>query len=357
MEWSTEFTFYPHPSLLPRTSVEAPLTLILSPMNSSSTLHQLLTTALDLRDKKGKGKALSEEDEKWMKAERDWLSEMKPEVVITEAVGDGSLFKEEADELIITSLESPITAEVEVKSTPTDQQPFLLLLFAPPIPDFSSPPSTDDSISDAPLPIPPPTPQTLKKVRAPPRTFYLISPISTLSAALTGTTILEFPTFEFMPRETYLRSLAKGEIQILVPATAFAPLAASTHEKRGGSWERGTSSRGGSRGGRGGPTRGSASRGRGARDGGGFSGRREEINEMDRTQDSGWGKRALPATEETSGRDGGIIESAFKRIKVESMDIERVENSDNRQAFVEIELVVEGGMGGLGNSLVDYGSD
>lgn len=296
-----------------------------------------------------------------MKAERDWLSEIMPEAVITDAVGEGSLFKEEAKESVKTEDESSGDVKVILDQIPTDQQPFLLLLFSPPIPDFSAPPPTDDSISSAPLPIPLPPSQSLRKARAPPRTFYLISPITTLSTALEGTTILEFPTFEFMSRETYLRALAKGEMEILAPAIAFAPLPSSTHEKRGGSWERGSSTRGGSRGsGRGGSARGASSRGRGGREvGGGSSGRREEMNEMDRTQDSGWGKRALPATEETSGRDEETMESASKKIKVEGMDIEMVENGGSAQGFVEIELVVEGGAGGegLGSSLVDYGSD
>lgn len=333
MDWTTEVVFQPPPTLDRTLPPIQPTTVTIAPQPSSATLHHVLSLAFESRDRKGKSKVSTPDETKWNLAERAWLDTnapapapvpvAEPEIVTTSA----DLVREDAEASTSAippppaiapptpALATPIPAPI-----PDAESPFLLLLAAyfPPIP--APPPS-----EDAP---PPPPPSRPTRPRPTPRKLYSLSPLSTLRLSLSGTTLLEFPTLELWTRESFLRARAKGEVELLDPPK-LAVIPVRRAEGESGSWERGRGrgrerGRGAVRGGR----------GRGGASGGGE--RREEVEE--RTQDSGWGKRAAPTPVAAEGGGAEQAPRPEKRVMIEEVAVEQAS--------------LEGG-----SRLVDYGSD
>lgn len=323
MEWTTEIIFQPPP---PPTTILEPFSLTLA-IPSSTTLQTILSLAMESRDKKGKGKA-SEDETAWSKTERDWLN----------SFASSSASKEEE----FTNDEG--SPELKITTLPlinNKDSPYLFLLVAATIPTFTSQDSDSDS-EDSPIQIP--TTISSKPIKPPPKTYYHPSLDQTLSSSLQGTTLLEYPTFEFWSRESYLRALAKGQIKILPKPE---PLAALT--SRSGSWDRGRgrvrgregSSRG-ARGSRGSGRGGGGGNGRGGSHSGNSNGWKDEVVEGERIQDSGWGsKRKIVEVEEGEGA------REEKRERPQEIEIEIEVSSSN----------YDGSTGGGDLGLVEYGSD
>lgn len=291
----------------------------------------MILGAVAFRDKKGKGKAVDPEEATWRMTEKEWLESFKPAEVeekkVEEVVADeGEKVEQEVgraegvevdeegtDEANQTAqlevegrseaLESSggtdieeddpeaaaspdPTPEVSLVPPPADDSPFVLLLAFHSRPIYSDHAPSDGTQPDRPAP---------SASKPPARPFYQIQLTSslTLRDAISGSCILETPSFELWPRESFLRQKLLGKIKIVEQPNQL-PL-----RERTGVWERG---RGRGRGGnRGGSDRGHTSRGRGRGRGGGGNGgsyeggqssQRWEGNQDNRSQDSGWGKRA-----------------------------------------------------------------
>ncbi|GAA5860048.1 hypothetical protein JCM1840_001855 [Sporobolomyces johnsonii] len=311
LEWTVEVSFQPRPST-DRSAPPQPPTLITTvPQPSTASLYSVLSAAFAARDKKGKGKAIDPEDEKWIVAEKEWVETFKPaaveemptaegvvegEAAATEGGADGKPAGAEESVAPDAGPSSPSTAPAPLPQEPTnspipappelvaasDDSPFVLLL-AFYVPPTSAPSTTFDPDSpDSSAPAPPPVP------KAAGRPVYLLSPTPslTLRAALSGATLLETPTFELWPRESFLRQQLLGKLRVVEKPTELP--------ERGGGWERG---RGRGRGRGTGANSGGRGRGRGR---GGYGGQEHgpgrgwegSNGDAGRTQDSGWGKRA-----------------------------------------------------------------
>lgn len=250
---------------------------------------------MTLRDKKGKGKEVSEEESKWSEAEKKWLRAFKPDEDVKPAPKGASGAGESAEgdsKMEDSTAEAPPPPKEEDEDAEDDDEaepPFLLLLSV-----FTAPPPTPRHGLEEPeenpnlvTPLAPPSavaPATSPS-KPPPRKYYLIHPSLTLKLALASTTQLEYPSFELWSREAFLRARLMGKIEVVDKPTELRSLAPSSLS--GGSWGRGRG-RGRGRGGAGG--RG----GRGGREGG--QGGREGHPRMEepvaeRVSDGGWGKR------------------------------------------------------------------
>ncbi|GAA5923182.1 hypothetical protein JCM1841_005919 [Sporobolomyces salmonicolor] len=312
LEWTVEVLFQPRP-LTDRSAPPQPPTLITTvPQPSTATLYSVLSAALAARDKKGKGKAIDPEDAKWIFAEKEWVETFKPaavekevptaegevegEAVAAEGAADGKPAGTEESVAPEAGPSSPSTAPAPLPQEPatspipappdlvvaSDDSPFVLVLafYLPPTsaPSTTFDPDSPDSSAPAPSP----------NQKAAGRPVYLLSPTPalTLQAALSGATLLETPTFELWPRESFLRQKLLGKLRVIDKPTELP--------ERGGGWERG---RGRGRGRGTGAHSGGRGRGRGR---GGYAGQEHgqargwEASNGDagRTQDSGWGKRA-----------------------------------------------------------------
>lgn len=325
----------------------APTIIVTPPTPSSKTLQTALLDAFNLRDKKGKGKAVDPEEATWRLAQREWVEsfkaggpelkdsidedkpeeeetsqevatekqkgdEIKPEdETVTTAEGENveepRLDDEEETTPIATEEAQPAPVnESEPKDTSSpvrppahsaapidDDSPFVLLLAF-----HSRPVYPDSTPTDGTQPAPAPAPTSTKP---PSRSVYQLQLTAslTLREALAGSTLLENPCFEIWPRETFLRQKLLGKLKIVEQPAELRV------RERTGTWERGRGRGRGTGGGRGGFNSsdrgnhrggGGGSRGRGR--GGSFEGRRDDHN---RSQDSGWGKR--PSAEDYQGGD------------------------------------------------------
>ncbi|GAA5843602.1 hypothetical protein JCM11251_007128 [Rhodosporidiobolus azoricus] len=327
MEWTVEVAFQPRPSTDPSSSSSSTILATTVPQPASASLHTVLSAALAAKDKKGKGKEVSPEDAAWVLAEKAWVESLKPvkeaaqagkrnearEDVAEEAAvdaeppaiagdGDAELEQEAAAEPALPAMDAPSAEILPIADaqappstdtappvgpappdSPPEEPPFVLLLafFARP----SASPFSEDSSSAA------ADPSSSRPSRPPARPLYLIplplsSPLPDLRTALSGSTILEYPTFEIWPRESFLRQKLLGKIRVVEKPT-------------GDEVRREAEARAAYSGGRG---RGRG-RGRGGGGGrGGYGGAREERDDSGsgggvfegRAQDSGWGKRGAP---------------------------------------------------------------
>lgn len=321
MEWTTEIIFQPPP---PPTTISEPFRLTLA-IPSSSTLQTILSLAMESRDKKGKGKA-TEDETNWSKTERDWLNSL----TTSSASKEGESTNDEVStELKVTTL--PLIKDID--------SPYLFLLVAASIPTFTSH-NEDSDLEDSPIPLP--ISISSKPAKPPAKTYYHPSIESTLSSSLQGITLLEYPTFELWPRESYLRALAKAQIKILPKPEPLTALSSGS-----GGWDRGRvrgrgreGSNRGTRGSRGGG-RGGGGNGRGGSHSGNSNGWKDEVIEGERIQDSGWGnKRKITEVEE------GESAREEKRERPQEIEIEIEVSSSNYSA---------GTAGDVG--LVEYGSE
>ncbi|GAA5908321.1 hypothetical protein JCM6882_006801 [Rhodosporidiobolus microsporus] len=336
LEWTVEVAFQPRPSVDPSSSSSSPVVITIVPQPATASLYTVLSTALAARDKKGKGKEVSPEDAAWVLAEKAWLDSLKPaeeakpakakEQKPAQAAQEEGLATAEGGEVegdaageaapgegaepsalpaeppaTVPSLpepssEAPLpeTAPIPEPTLPEpapadDEPPFVLLLafFSRPTPSFDAESTTT---SDAPSSRPSrPSARPLYLVPLPPS-----APLSTLRAALSGATLLENPTFELWPRESFLRQKLLGKIRVVEKPTAEDVQAAAAAAASYGSGGRGRG-RGRGRGGEGG--RGGYGGAREGREDGGGGGAGFE----GRLQDSGWGKRGPPAAADEQG--------------------------------------------------------
>lgn len=312
----------------------------------------MLNSALTSRDKKGKGKEVSPEEEEWAAAEREWIESLKPVKIAQpqkkakKAKGEKDVqeegseeVKEEAkvDKNIGDNAETGEASSAEPALSAIEPTPSTS---ATPAPDSALPPLESESVpssSASPVlpnaapPLEPPfvlllTPyirpstassanSTPSSSRLPPKIVYLVplspspSPASaalTLRAALEGCTVLETPLFELWPRESFLRQKLLGKLEVREKPTAESVRNAAPSQFEGG----GARGRGRGRG-RGGNTQG----GRGARSEGAEpqDGNGGNPAFQGGAQDSGWGKRG-PAAPEDSEDDE---ESEAKRQKLD----------------------------------------
>lgn len=328
MEWTTEIIFQPRP---PPSLTTEPFTLTLS-ISSTQPIHQILSLAMDNRDRKGKATEI-EDDIRWSKVERDWLNSLiPPPVAETKIEGE-----EDSDDLKITVLPS-------IPTSNDSESPYLFLLVASSIPTFTAPSLESDSEDSNPAPTPSSSTSS-KPSRPPPKTYYQPSITSTLSTALQGVTLLEFPTFEFWSRETFLRALAKNQIKILDPPAPFSPRVAGSNgwtrgggrgRDRGGNRDRDN----GGRGGRGGGQNSRGGRGGGnSRNNGSSNGWKDDgIEGGDRVSDNGWGKRRITEVDEgivvkQEQEAGEERETKREKIQEIEIEIELVSNQENSNSL------------------------
>ncbi|BGP15882.1 hypothetical protein JCM10213_003689 [Rhodosporidiobolus nylandii] len=340
LEWTVEIAFQPRPSA--DSSSSSPTSITTVPQPSSSPLYDVLTAALGARDRKGKGKEVSPEDAAWVLTEKAWVETLKPVKVASppseeeegKIVGEETAFEEgssaeqvkpaeegaevegaalpaEAEASAPVAAEQELPAEAPEASTPalpppasSDDSPFVLLLtfFTRPAPSFAP--------SDTPLPT----------TRLPGRQVYLVdsAPATTLREALEGATLLEHPTFELWPRETFLRQKLLGKLKVVerpsaesVRSAAAAAYSGAGGRGRGRGRGRGDGrvGRGGERGGYGGRDGGPGYEGGEGSGGGVFEGR---------AQDSGWGKRGPPSAAAGEG-EGGAEKKPRLEVQIEAL--------------------------------------
>ncbi|KAM0787794.1 hypothetical protein ACM66B_003848 [Microbotryomycetes sp. NB124-2] len=257
LEWTTEIVLQPPPGTNATSE-----TFLTGPHSSTATLFSMLLATFNSRDKKGKGKPLSEAETSLRNAQWRWLETFKPEK-------PGQADDAETDNQSNTSLSDEQEAEPA----------FLLLLSLYTPPPRASRPDQDaeddtQQVQVSELPIKPR-----------PRKYSVATPSSSLQSMISGATILEFPTFELWTREGFLRAKLKGEIEV-VERLASLP---ERPQRSNDGWDRGRG-RGRGRGG------GFGSRGRGSHQGCSTWNSRGEDGQGDhahgRTQDSGWQKRS-----------------------------------------------------------------
>ncbi|GAA5928253.1 uncharacterized protein JCM15063_003832 [Sporobolomyces koalae] len=323
LEWTIDVTFQPRPTA-DRTAPEPESTSVtIGPIPSSKTLQAVLQNALTTRDKKGKGKEVDPEEATWRLAQRAWLEAFAEPVmqghvlevpeemdsvdltedrvieegIITEEGSQTEAVREEGEsgdpeEKAANQEDAPAEEETAgaappIKETkpeppstrrapPSDDSPFILLLA------FHARPVYPETRPDGSQPSPP--------AKSPGRSVYQIQPDSaiTLRETIAGSTLLEHPSFEIWPKETFLRQKLLGKIKVV-----DQPRESHVRERAQRTWDRGRG-RGSVRG------RGSFTdrgRGRGRGGGGGHTssnGYGPGSSRMDdnRSQDSGWGKRS-----------------------------------------------------------------
>lgn len=321
LEWTTEVTFQPFPHLK-GPSAAAPQSFTTMPHSSSATLHAVLTSAMTMRDKKGKGKeaACTPEETKWREREKKWLRGVAPdEEEPKEEVAAGKAEGEAPFECAAPSTTTPapdaVAEDVDAEEEDDEAEPpFLLLLAVYTPPPASSPSTASDEPSNPNLvqASSASSTTTAATTSSSCKKFHLLPSLAlTLRSALQYTTLLEYPSFELWSREAFLRARLMGKLEVVdKPRELPVDLHAAGG---GGGWERGRGrgrGRGADRGtrgsgrGRGGGRGGSAGAGGGR---GEWSQREEEVPVEQRVSDAGWGKRALaPATD--AGASAGDFE-------------------------------------------------
>ncbi|KAL8292537.1 hypothetical protein RQP46_001149 [Phenoliferia psychrophenolica] len=322
MEWTVEVVFRPPPAKDPSAPPREAQTISPPAQGSSATLYAVLKATLDSKDKKGKGKELSDEERDWLAKERAWLAANAPPLpAVATTVAEPAEASMTSGEVTATAPNPSISAP-----TPAPDDSFTLLLAPPLVPSTSSS-DPDDA--------PPPPPS-----RPAPRALHPLTLTSTLSEALNSTPVLEFPTLELWSSEALLRARAKGLVSVGPKPVLRVPLP----EQRGNVGES-SRGRGAGRGGRG---RGGG-RGGAATSGGG---REERWEDSGRAQDSGWGKRGAQELEVELEGEGG------KRVRIElELAFEDPAPSGGGDAVEAYEpLLIEQTSEG-GSGLVSYGSD
>ena len=186
---------------------------------------------------------------------------------------------------------APATPADPITTYDPSTSPYVLLLAVIEIPSPPAPaPESDDDDENDTIPQPP---AAIAPPRSTAKLYYLLSPLDTLEKSLRRTTILEFPTTHLISRAEFEMELKAGRLAVIEKPMAeiVMPLGASGFE----------GSRGGGRG-RGGD-RGRGGRGRGGRGGarGDNGGRESTIDSGER--DNGWGKRARPVVEGSTGEE------------------------------------------------------
>lgn len=333
MEWTLEVVFR-RPS---GKELAAPPATVVSPpaQPSSATMYSVLKATLDSKDRKGKGKEVSEDEKTSAIAERAWLDSHAPVEIPGAAIVEVPVAMQ--DPAPVESTEASTSALLPSPLPPTP---------APEMPRNLSPEPFQLCLS----PYTPPTASPTPTTKPDPRPLHALSLSSTLADVLSSTYVLEFPTLELWSNEALLRARAKGEV-VLAPKVDLPPQEHGAREDSGRG--RGRGGRGAGRGGRGG--RGGGAAGEGRWD----EARQEPTGE--REQDSGWGKRAVRAVD---GEAGDEDSREGKRVRVEENfadgagEGEEADDAEDGEAYaglVEQAMVEFGAAGGLG--LANYGSD
>ncbi|KAK4049103.1 Box C/D snoRNA accumulation [Microbotryomycetes sp. JL221] len=247
LEWATEVVLHSNPADS-STNPTNTFSIISGPHPSNTTtLYDIVKAALTSRDKKGKSKAVTDDNERlFRQTQWQWLQTFQPVMKETNEKTDDET-KDKSSQ-IQDDKDSNCDVDEEIANG------FLLLLalYTPaPRPNWKDRTDDGEGLEDHDSSEQPPEHQQSGNLQTdvrPAKRYCIMSPSSTLGSMLTGSTLLEFPTFELITIQDFISKKAKGLIQV-VDRLSKLPDRDSRVNHGVSRWERG-STRGRGRGGR-----------------------------------------------------------------------------------------------------------
>ncbi|KAK4691325.1 hypothetical protein P7C70_g9377, partial [Phenoliferia sp. Uapishka_3] len=143
MEWTVEVIFRPPPAKDPSAPLKEPKFISPPAQSSNATLYAVLRATLDSKDRKGKGKEVTEEDKEWNLKERTWLaSHAPPPIVATTSAKDDSVISSADEPSLAPSSTNPLDtpspssslSAIPAAPLTTPDDTFTLLLSIPSLP-------------------------------------------------------------------------------------------------------------------------------------------------------------------------------------------------------------------------------